>query len=143
MTVVQSQSASGASSVGQAAAHAAFDGGLAFLAPRVAAYQARRDLLLDALQDVPGIRALVPDGGFFVFVDCAALIGRHTPDGRRVSDDEAVVAWLLDHGVAVVAGSAYGLSPCFRVSIATATERVVEAGARIAQACAALHEQRP
>ncbi|MGY2291880.1 aminotransferase class I/II-fold pyridoxal phosphate-dependent enzyme [Pseudomonas sp. SDO528_S397] len=138
MAVVQSQSTSGASSVGQAAALAAYNGGLAFLAEQVAAYQLRRNLLVQALQPVDGLEVLEPQGGFFVFIRCQGLLGRYRPDGQRLNDDADVVAYLLEEGVAGVAGSAYGLSPWFRLSIATATDSVVEAGRRIAVACAQL-----
>ncbi|MBX8513998.1 aminotransferase class I/II-fold pyridoxal phosphate-dependent enzyme [Pseudomonas cichorii] len=138
MTVVQSQSTSGASSVGQAAALAAFEGGLAFLPEQVAAYHLRRDLLVETLSAVDGLEVLVPQGGFFVFVRCAGLLGRYRPDGLQLENDADVVAWLLESGVAGVAGSAYGLSPWFRLSIATATETVIEAGQRIARACGQL-----
>lgn len=141
MTVVQSQSTSGASSVGQAAALAAFEGGLDFLPEQVAAYHQRRDLLVETLSSVDGLEVLQPEGGFFVFVRCAGLLGRYRPDGVRLNSDGDVVDYLLQSGVAGVAGSAYGLSPWFRLSIATATSSVIEAGQRIARACAALgHE---
>lgn len=143
MTVVQSQSTSGASSVGQAAALAAFEGGLGFLPEQVAAYRQRRDLLVAALLDVEGLQVLEPEGGFFVFVRCAGLLGRYRPDGQRIDSDADVVDWLLESGVAGVAGSAYGLSPWFRLSIATATSSVAEAGRRIAAACAQLHSEVP
>jgi aspartate aminotransferase len=138
MTVVQSQSTSGASSVGQAAALAAFEGGLDFLRSQVAAYQQRRDLLVSGLRKVDGLEVLEPQGGFFVFIRCAGLLGRYRPDGQRLQTDADVVAYLLEEGVAGVAGSAYGLSPWFRLSIATATETIAEAGRRIAQACGQL-----
>jgi aspartate aminotransferase len=138
MTVMQSQSTSGASSVGQAAALAAFEGGLAFLPDQIQAYRQRRDLLVAALTDVDGLDVLIPEGGFFVFVRCAGLLGRVRPDGQRLTDDGDVVDYLLEQGVAGVAGSAYGLSPWFRLSIATATSSVIEAGRRIANACARL-----
>ncbi|UVM63865.1 aminotransferase class I/II-fold pyridoxal phosphate-dependent enzyme [Pseudomonas sp. B21-010] len=138
MTVVQSQSTSGASSVGQAAALAAFEGGLDFLPEQVAAYRQRRDVLVSALRNIEGLEVLEPQGGFFVFVCCAGLLGRYRPDGQRLEHDADVVAYLLDEGVAGVAGSAYGLSPWFRLSIATATETVAEAGRRIAFACGQL-----
>ncbi|MEX0163090.1 aminotransferase class I/II-fold pyridoxal phosphate-dependent enzyme [Pseudomonas brassicacearum] len=141
MTVVQSQSTSGASSVGQAAALAAFDGGLDFLAQQVAAYRQRRDVLVNSLRNIEGLEVLEPQGGFFVFVRCAGLLGRYRPDGRRLEHDADVVAYLLDEGVAGVAGSAYGLSPWFRLSIATATETVVEAGRRIAFAFGQLRDE--
>jgi len=140
MAVVQSQSTSGASSIGQAAALAAFEGGLDFLPGQVAAYRLRRDLLVESLSQVSGLEVLMPHGGFFVFVRCAGLLGLRRPDGQRLDSDADVVAWLLECGVASVAGSAYGLSPWFRLSIATATETVREAGRRIALACAQLHE---
>lgn len=140
MTVVQSQSASGASSVGQAAAVAAFDGGLDFLQPQVAAYRERRDALVAALAPVSGLQVLVPQGGFFVFVQCAGLLGRWRPDGRQIGSDADLVEWFLEQGVAVIAGSAYGASPWFRVSIAAATDNVREAGRRLALACERLSE---
>ncbi|MDN3223780.1 aminotransferase class I/II-fold pyridoxal phosphate-dependent enzyme [Pseudomonas nunensis] len=138
MAVVQSQSTSGASSVGQAAALAAFDGGLDFLPAQVAAYQQRRDQLVTALTAVNGLEVLEPQGGFFVFVRCEGLLGRYRPNGARLDSDADVVAYLLEEGVAGVAGSAYGLSPWFRLSIATATDSVAEAGRRIAHACGQL-----
>lgn len=141
MTVVQSQSTSGASSVGQAAALAAFEGGLDFLPEQVAAYRRRRDVLVSRLRDVAGLEVLEPQGGFFVFVCCAGLLGRYRPDGQRLQHDADVVAYLLEEGVAGVAGRAYGLSPWFRLSIATATEIVAEAGRRIAHACGQLRSE--
>ena len=138
MAVVQSQSTSGASSVGQAAALAAFEGSLDFLPEQVTAYQQRRDLLVSALRKVEGLEVLEPQGGFFVFVRCAGLLGRYRPDGVCLNSDADVVVYLLEEGVAGVAGSAYGLSPWFRLSIATATDSVAEAGRRIAHACAQL-----
>ena len=141
MAVVQSQSTSGASSIGQAAALAAFEGGLDFLPEQVAAYRRRRDVLVSALRDVDGLEVLEPQGGFFVFVRCAGLLRRYRPDGQRVDSDADVVAYLLEEGVAGVAGSAYGLSPWFRLSIATADEIVAEAGRRIAYACAQLRNE--
>ena len=94
--------------------------------------------MVTALNGVEGLEVLEPQGGFFVFVRCAGLLGRRRPDGQRVDNDGDVVAWLLEEGVAGVAGSAYGLSPWFRLSIATATDSVAEAGRRIAAACGKL-----
>ncbi|WP_416773187.1 aminotransferase class I/II-fold pyridoxal phosphate-dependent enzyme [Pseudomonas sp. RHF3.3-3] len=142
MAVVQSQSASGASSVSQAAALAAYQGGLDFLPAQVAAYRERRDVLVAALSGVDGLQVLVPEGGFFLFIRCAGLIGRRRPDGGLIASDNDLVDYLLEAGVAAVAGSAYGLSPWLRLSIATATDSVREAGRRIAAACARLVEDR-
>jgi aspartate aminotransferase len=104
MTVIQSQSTSGASSVGQAAALAAFEGGLAFLPEQVQAYQQRRDLLVATLSEVDGLDVLIPEGGFFVFVRCEGLLGRVRPDGQRLNNDGDVVDYLLEQGVAGVGG---------------------------------------
>ncbi|RWR00955.1 aspartate aminotransferase [[Pantoea] beijingensis] len=135
MTVVQSQNSSGASSVSQAAAVAAFNGGLAFLPPQREAYQQRRDSLVEVLSGIDGLKVLPPAGAFFVFCHCGDLIGRIRPDGQRLESEEDVLNYLLESGVSGVAGSAYGLSPYFRLSIATDIESVKEAGRRIRQAC--------
>ncbi|WP_369787896.1 aminotransferase class I/II-fold pyridoxal phosphate-dependent enzyme [Rouxiella sp. WC2420] len=138
MAVVQSQNSSGASSVSQAAAVAAFDGGLAFIQPQVAAYQARRDVLVETLSQVEGLRLLRPEGAFFVFVNCEGLLGRQRSDGKLIESESDVMNFLLESGVSGVSGSAFGLSPYFRLSIATDFATVEEAGQRIARACAEL-----
>lgn len=131
MAVVQSQNSSGAGSVSQAAAVAAFNGGLDFLVPQLAAYQQRRDSLVDALSTVDGLSVSAPAGAFFVLCRCADVLGRIRPDGRTLASEEDVLSYLLESGVSGVAGSAYGLSPYFRLSIATDLESVREAGRRI------------
>ncbi|CAI1217436.1 aminotransferase class I/II-fold pyridoxal phosphate-dependent enzyme [Serratia ficaria] len=138
MTVVQSQISSGASSVSQAAALAAWRGELDFLAPQVATYQHRRDELVSILAGIDGLELAPPQGGFFVFTRCAGLIGRYRPDGAKIEHEADVLDYLLENGVSGVAGSAYGLSPYFRLSIATDTATVIEAGRRIAAACSRL-----
>jgi aspartate aminotransferase len=131
MAVVQSQNSSGAGSVSQAAAVAAFNGGLDFLVPQLAAYQQRRDSLVDALSTVDGLSVSAPAGAFFVLCRCADVLGRIRPDGRPLASEEDVLSYLLESGVSGVAGSAYGLSPYFRLSIATDLASVREAGRRI------------
>jgi aspartate aminotransferase len=131
MAVVQSQNSSGAGSVSQAAAVAAFNGGLDFLVPQLAAYQQRRDSLVDALSTVDGLSVSSPAGAFFVLCRCEDVLGRIRPDGRPLASEEDVLSYLLESGVSGVAGSAYGLSPYFRLSIATDLESVREAGRRI------------
>jgi aspartate aminotransferase len=131
MAVVQSQNSSGAGSVSQAAAVAAFNGGLDFLVPQLAAYQQRRDSLVDALSTVDGLSVSAPAGAFFVLCRCADVLGRIRPDGRPLASEGDVLSYLLESGVSGVAGSAYGLSPYFRLSIATDLESVREAGRRI------------
>jgi aspartate aminotransferase len=139
MAKLQSQCTSNPSSIGQAAAVAALTGPQDFIAPRAAEFQARRDTVVALLNQAPGLHCHMPEGAFYVYPSCAGLIGKKRPDGRVIEHDEDVVIHLLESvGVAVVQGSAYGLSPHFRISIATSMAELEEACGRIATACAAL-----
>ena len=81
----------------------------------------------------------MPEGAFYLFPSCAGMIGRKRPDGRVIASDVDFATFLLEEvGVAVVPGSAFGLAPFFRISFATATERLRTACDRIASACAVL-----
>lgn len=139
MATIQSQSTTNPSSVSQAAALAALTGPMDFLGQRNAVFQRRRDLCLAAFNSIDGLSCRRPDGAFYLFPSCAGMIGRRRPDGRVIDSDVAFATFLLeDAGVAVVPGSAFGLAPYFRISFATATERLETACARIATACATL-----
>jgi len=134
-----SQSTGSCCAISQAAAAAALNGDQSFVAESVAIYKQRRDRTVKALNEIPGISCRTPDGAFYLYVNCAALIGRSTPKGSKLKDDTDVVLYLLEsEGVAVVAGAAYGLSPYFRLSIATSIEVLEEGCKRIARAVAAL-----
>ena len=139
MAKLQSQSTSNPCSIAQAAAVAALNGDQGFLAERAAVFQARRDLVVAALNATPGLRCPKPEGAFYVYPDCSGLIGKRTPDGTVLSDDSAVATYLLESArVAVVPGAAFGLSPAMRLSYATSTEALTEACRRIHEACAAV-----
>ncbi len=132
---VQSQSTSNPCSISMAATVAALNGDQSFLTARNAAFKVRRDLVVAGLNAVPGLRCPVPEGAFYVYPDCAGLIGRRTPDGAVLADDTAVATYLLDaEGVAVVPGSGFGGSPAFRISYATGDALLAEACRRIARA---------
>ena len=136
---IQSQSTSNPCSIAQAATVAALTGPQGFLKERAAAFQVRRDLVVSMLNQVNGLSCPMPEGAFYVYPDCSGLLGRKTPDGKTLSNDEEVSAYLLESvGVAVVHGAAFGLSPAFRISYATSNEVLTEACNRIARACAAL-----
>ena len=123
----------------QAAAAAALNGDQSFIAESVATYKQRRDKILPLLNAIPGLSCQPPDGAFYLYVNCAGLIGKTTPDGRRINTDGDVVLYFLDSvGVALVAGTAYGLSPYFRLSIATSIEALTEGVARLERAIAEL-----
>ena len=104
-------------------------------------FKERRDLVVDLLNRVPGLFCPRPEGAFYVYPSCAGVIGRRTPEGCRIGNDEDFVRYLLEAaGVAVVHGEAFGLAPHFRISYATSTEMLREACARIERACRALRD---
>lgn len=139
MLKMQSQATSGPSSVGQAAAVAALTGPQDVLAERAAAFQERRDLVISMLNQATGLTCRSPEGAFYVFPNCAGLIGRTTPGGKRIETDRDFVMHLMDdHGVATVHGEAYGLSPHFRISIAASMEDLKRGCERIQRAAAEL-----
>ena len=135
-----SQSAGNCCSVSQAAAAAAMNGDQSFVTESVAIYKQRRDRTLALVNAIGGLSCATPPGAFYLYVNCAGLIGKTTPAGKTLAEDGDVVMYLLEsQGVAVVAGTAYGLSPYFRLSIATSIETLEEGCARIARAVAELH----
>jgi aspartate aminotransferase len=139
MATLQSQSTSNASSVSQAAAVAALNGDQSFVKESVVVYQQRRDRCLELINAIEGLSCLKPNGAFYLYVNCGALIGKRTPQGKTLDTDTDVVMYLLEsQGVAVVAGTAYGLAPFFRMSIATALDTLEQGCSRIATAVAAL-----
>jgi aspartate aminotransferase len=139
MAKLQSQSTSNPCSIAQAAATAALNGPQDFLVERTAAFQRRRDLVVEGLNAIPGIVCPKPEGAFYVYPDVSGLIGKTTPKGLLIENDEMLVGYLLDEGrVAAVHGGAFGLEPAFRVSYATSDALLTEACNRIAEAAAAL-----
>jgi aspartate aminotransferase len=135
MAVVQSQSTTNPSSVSQAAAIAALTGPQDILIERRAAFQRRRDIVIDALNAIDGVTCRRPEGAFYVYASCAGLIGRRAPDGSVIDSDGAFCRFLLErHDVAVVPGSCFGLAPYFRLSYATSEQNLREAVKRIAKA---------
>ena len=139
MAKLQSQSTSNPCSIAQAAATAALNGDQSFLKDRAAAFQIRRDLVVDRLNAIPGITCPKPEGAFYVYPDVAGVIGKTTPGDLKIENDEMLIGYLLDEGrVAAVHGGAFGLSPAFRVSYATSETILSAACDRIAAAVAAL-----
>lgn len=135
MTKLQSQSTSNACSIAQAAAVEALQGDQSFLKDWVATFQARRDLIVAGLNDIPGLKSLVPGGAFYAFVNCEGVIGKKTPDGKVIETDMDFATYLLESaGVAVVGGTAFGLSPYFRASYALGEDDIKQACALIKEA---------
>lgn len=139
MRKLQSQSTSNPSSISQAAAVAALNGPQDFLADRNAAFMKRRDLVVSMMNDTPGLNCPTPEGAFYVYPDASELMGKTTPKGKTIENDQDLIGYFLDEAqVAAVHGAAFGLSPAFRVSYATSEDILREACTRIQRACAAL-----
>ncbi len=139
MRKLQSQSTSNPSSIAQAAALEALSGPQDFLKERNTAFEKRRDLVVAMLNDAPGLDCPVPDGAFYVYPDASGLMGKVTPKGETIENDEQLIGYFLDEAkVAAVHGAAFGLSPAFRVSYATSEAILIEACTRIQKACADL-----
>ncbi|MBC8051024.1 MAG: pyridoxal phosphate-dependent aminotransferase [Chitinophagales bacterium] len=139
MNKLQSQSTSNPTSISQWASVEALNGPQDFLKPRADVFKGRRDLVVSMLNQAPGIECPSPEGAFYVYPSCKGLIGKTTPSGKVIGNDEDFATALLeDEGVAVVHGAAFGLSPFFRISYATSTEVLEEACQRIQRFCAGL-----
>ncbi|CAN7376964.1 pyridoxal phosphate-dependent aminotransferase [Pseudorhodoferax sp. LjRoot39] len=139
IALLLSQSTTCPSAMGQAAAAHALAGPQDCVAQAVATFKKRRDRMVALLDAIPGIACTAPDGAFYAFPCVQGLIGKTTPQGKRLASDLDVSMYLLEHaGVACIDGSSYGMSPYLRVSFATALEQIEQGCAQIAAACAAL-----
>ena len=139
MRKVQSQSTSNPCSVSQWAALEALNGTQEFLTTNNHIFSRRRDLVVNMLNEAEGITCPTPQGAFYVYPSIAGLIGKKTPNGLIIEDDETFATALLeDVDVAIVFGAAFGLSPNFRVSYATSDVNLQEACKRIQNFCRVL-----
>jgi aspartate aminotransferase len=127
MERLQSHSSGNPCSISQAAAVAAFEGPQDFLLDLRERFRARRDRVAAAINAMPGLSTPAPDGAFYCMVDATPLMA-------RFGSDEALCLHLLDHGVAVVAASAFGGGAGFRISFAADDAVLDEALQRIARA---------
>jgi len=139
MGKIQSQSTSNPCTISQWAALEALDGPTDFLKSNNEIFVRRRNLVVDALNQIEGIECPKPEGAFYVYPSIAGLMGKITQSGKSIETDEDFATELLNHtGVAVVFGAAFGLSPNFRISYATSDEQLTDACQRIATFCASL-----
>ncbi len=139
MVAVQGHATAGVSGITQAAAAAALDGPQDGVATQAAAYRRRRDLVVDALNEAPGVLCHRPEGAFYVYPNIAGCLGKTTPGGVRIrTDEDFALALLEERHVATVHGAAFGMSPFLRISYATDDAALAEACARIQAFCAAL-----
>ena len=139
MRTIQSQSTTNPTSISQWASVEALEGDQSFLKDWIKEFQQRRDMVVQLLNKAKGIECGMPEGAFYVYPSINGCIGKQTPDGKMIENDEDFATQLLEsEGVAVVHGAAFGTSPCFRISYATSIELLEEACIRISRFCAGL-----
>ena len=133
-TKMQGQFTSGTSSITQKAAIAALEADPAVLKDMIKAFEGRRKLVLNALGQIKGVNANVPEGAFYVFPDVSYFYGK-SYNGRTIKDCNDLSLYLLDEAlVALVTGEAFGDPNCIRISYATSEEILTKAMSRIREA---------
>ena len=141
MDKLQSQSTSNTSSISQAAAVEALNGPQDFIAEMAETYRRRRDMVVEMLNQAPGITCHKPEGAFYVFPAVYGCIGKVSAAGTPIDGDEAfVIALLEEQGVAAVHGSAFMYPGHIRISYATDDDSLREACSRIQRFCAGLRD---
>lgn len=140
MHKIQSQSTSNPNTIAQWAALEALNGNQDYLLENKNIFQERRDIVFDFLNSIEGIECPKPQGAFYIYASISKLIGKRTTKNIQIINDEDFATELLNtEGVAVVFGSAFGLSPAFRVSYATSKKELIEACTRIKRFCESLN----
>jgi aspartate aminotransferase len=139
MDKLQSQSTSSTSSISQAAAVEALTGPQEFIDVMRDAYKRRRDMMVEQLNQAPGLYCHKPEGAFYVFPSMQGCIGKTTAGGRAITNDEDFCTALLEEaGVACVHGAAFMYPGHFRISYATSDATLAEACKRIRAFCEGL-----
>lgn len=129
---------SGANSISQMAGIAALEGDQQPVEDMRLQFLSRRELMLQLLNQIPGLKCNVPEGAFYVFPDISAFLGK-SADGQLIDSAEKLCFYLLDKaGVATVSGTAFGLPNCIRISYATDHTSIEKAIGRMAQALSIL-----
>lgn len=137
MENIQSQSTSNPTSISQVAAEAALNGDQGCIQPMLAAFRERHAYLVDALNAIPGLKCVPSGGAFYAFPDASVAIARlHAAGKLAQANDLALAERLLEFGVALVPGSAFGSEGCIRLSFATSMDNLKAAVARITAALA-------
>jgi aspartate aminotransferase len=128
---VQGQFTSGTCSITQKASIAALEADPSVLNDMIAAFKNRRKLVLDALAEMPGVRANVPDGAFYVFPDISSFFGKSDGEHKINNADDLCLYLLSEAWVGLVTGDAFGDPNCLRISYAASEETLTEAMKRI------------
>lgn len=140
MDKLQGQTTSSTCTIAQAAAVAALEGPQDATEAMRRAYEARRNRVVAALNDMPHLRCHLPEGAFYAFPDMTACIGLTTAAGTLIGNDwDFVLALLTEAGVATVHGGAFMFRGHFRISFAASDSQLADACRRIRGFCEALH----
>mgnify|MGYP001379172205 FL=1 len=136
MRKLQGQSTSNPSSISQWAAVEALNGDQSFLKDWLDSFEMRRNKVIEMINSAEGLSCLKPKGAFYIYPSCEGVIGKKLTSGEEIKNDEDFAMNLLKNkSVGVVHGSAFGLSPYFRISYATSIEKLEEACERIIDFC--------
>ena len=136
MRKLQGQSTSNPSSISQWAAVEALNGDQSFLKDWLDSFEMRRNKVVEMINSAEGLSCLKPKGAFYIYPSCEGVIGKKLTSGEEIKNDEDFAMNLLKNkSVGVVHGSAFGLSPYFRISYATSIEKLEEACERIIDFC--------
>lgn len=131
---LQSQYSSGASSIAQKAAEAAYMGSQECVAEMNEAFRRRRDLIVGLMRELPGVRINNPEGAFYIFPEVSSFFGK-SYNGKTIKDANDLAIYLLEEAhVATVSGDAFCAPGYIRLSYATSDENIVEAIERIGKA---------
>jgi aspartate aminotransferase len=134
VTKLQSQNTSNPTSIAQKAAVEALNGNQDSVALMVTEFEKRRNSIVGALNDIPGVNCMMPQGAFYVFPDFSAFYGRKY-GGAVVNNSTNLTAYLLEEAnVAVVPGVEFGNDNHIRLSYAISTEQIMEGVERIKRA---------
>lgn len=135
---IQGQFTSGANSIAQRAAIAALSGDMTSTQDMAKAYLRRRDLVLDLLNGIPGMKTYVPNGAFYIFPDISEYFGKSDGDTTINNASDFCMYVLNNAYVSLVTGEAFGAPECIRLSFAASEEQLKEAIKRIKETLAKL-----
>jgi len=128
---LQSQYTSGPCSVAQKAAEVAYTGDQSCVSEMRAAFERRRDLMVELAKEIPGFKVNIPQGAFYLFPECSYYFGKSC-NGKTINDSNDLAMWLLEEShVACVGGGAFGAPDCIRLSYAAADDLLIEAMRRL------------
>lgn len=136
---MQGQTTSGTCSIAQRAGIIAYEQGLDSVYAMKEAFERRRQLVYDLLNDIPGVKTNLPEGAFYFFPEISSFFGKKDPEGNVIKDSSDLALYLLNHGhIATVGGDSFGNNNYIRLSYAASDENLKEALRRMKEALANL-----